>query len=159
MVRIRQLPGWRATVRALVLALMVLAAPIGCSDGGGDRSGADDRSATQTSTGASGATTEKSTTEESTTVRDYTATTGPDCTVGTIPEGRPVPPGCDRLYSPYLAPGASCIEGQASDCTDPNGDGAFTFILSSGRCLVERKDPERCRDDDGDGLLDEPLPG
>lgn len=154
MVRIRQLPGWRATVRVLVLALVVLAAPIGCSDGGGDRSGADDRSATQTSAGASGATT-----EESTTVRDYTATTGPDCTVGTIPEARPVPSGCDRLYSPYLAPGASCIEGQASDCTDPAGDGAFTFILNSGRCLVERKDPERCRDDDGDGLLDEPLPG
>ena len=101
----------------------------------------------------------KSTAVSPTTARDYTATTGPDCTVGTIPAGRPVPPGCDRLYSPFLAPGVSCIEGQESDCIDPDGDGAFAFIIGGGQCLVERKDLERCRDGDGDGRLDEPLPG
>lgn len=93
-----------------------------------------------------------------TTVRDYTATTGPNCTVGTIPTGMAVPSGCDRLYSPPLSPGRSCVEGQDSDCIDPDGNG-FTFIVGGGRCLVERKDPERCRDNDGDGRLDEPLPG
>lgn len=131
-----------------MLATALLTATVGCSDDGVDRS------TSPTATEASVATT-----AEPTTVRDYTATTGPDCTVGTIPEGRSVPSGCDRLYSPFLAPGASCIEGQASDCTDPDGDGAFTFTVGGGRCLVERKDPERCRDDDGDGRLDEPLPG
>jgi hypothetical protein len=79
--------------------------------------------------------------------------------VWTIPEGREVPPGCDRLYSPHPGPGAACIEGQDPDCIDPDGDGHFTYVSDGGRCLVERKADDRCRDDDGDGVLDDPLTG
>lgn len=132
----------------------LLLATGGCVDDGADETGADGGSTLPAPTAAPVETID----EPPTTERHYTATTGPDCTVGTIPAGRAVPPDCDRLYSPFLAPGASCVEGQDSDCIDPDGDG-FTFIVGGGRCLVERNDPERCRDDDGDGRLDEPLPG
>lgn len=141
-------------VRRGALAIALLLAAVGCSDNGVDRSRADGRSTSPGSTEAA-ATID----ETMTTARDYTATTAPECTVGTIPEGRSVPLGCDRLYSPFLSPGASCIEGQSSNCIDPDGDGSFTFIMGGGRCMVERKVPERCRDDDGDGRLNEPLPG
>ena len=132
-------------VVALVIALSA------CGGGEPDRAGDGTTSSS---------TTERATTEDPTTTeRDPTVTMGPDCTVGTIPEGREVPPGCDRLYSPFLGPGQDCIEGQSPDCIDPDRDGRFTFVLAGGRCLVERKAYDRCRDEDGDGILDDPLTG
>lgn len=146
----------RSSKRSLpVVALVALVLAVGgCGEGGAESTGA--------SAGASSSTVPSSASVShapSTAERDDTATTGPECTVGTIPEGTPVPTGCDRLYSPFLAPGASCVEGQTADCVDPDGDGSFTFVVDGGRCLVERKEPERCRDDDGDGRLDQPLLG
>jgi hypothetical protein len=129
----------------LVAALVAGLAVASCGGGGDDRSGTDATTASTASTGTA-------TTEEPA-ERDYTASTGPSCTVGTIADPDWAPPGCDRLYSPFLAPGGACTEGQDPDCVDPDGD-----VLGGGTCLVERKDADRCRDDDGDGALDEPLP-
>lgn len=137
-----------APLRTAVLVTVLAVGLLGCSDDGGSAA------PSSSSSSSTRPTTDSTTT---TTERDYTATTGPDCTRGTIPEGTPVPAGCDRLYSPFLGPGQDCVQGQSPDCIDPDGDGLFTAILGGGVCLVERKDPDRCRDDDGDGALDEPL--
>ncbi len=137
---------------ALVAGLVVAS----CGGDGEDRSGDD----ATTSTPSTEATTEDApTTEERPAARDYTASTGPSCTVGTVVDPEWAPPGCDRLYSPFMYPGGPCTEGQDPDCVDPDGDGRFTYIVRGGTCLVERKDPDRCLDADGDGQLDEPLPG
>jgi hypothetical protein len=137
-------------VRALI-ALVLALSLVGCGgDDGADRAD-DGTTSTSSSTGSTGS--------SSTTEPDPLVTMGPSCTAGTVPEGAVPPPGCDRIYTPFLFPGDACTEGQDPDCIDPDRDGELRFILEGGRCLVERKDYDRCRDDDGDGALDEPLTG
>jgi hypothetical protein len=136
-----------------MIVVVVVVALAGCTDDGPE--GAEEGSTTSSGTSSSSSASTGSTTTE----RDYTVTTGPYCTAGTVPDDAVPPPGCDRIYSPFVAPGHGCTEGQDPDCIDPDRDGQFRLVIDGGRCLVERKDHDRCRDDDDDGTLDEPLTG
>ena len=102
---------------------------------------------TGTVPGSRPGTTEPATTSSSSTSSSTTST--PDLTTSTVPV---------VTTAPSLTPGAPCTPGSSPDCIDPDGDGAYTYLIGGADCLANLP-PGLCEDLDGDGRAGYPDSG